>query len=245
MTTDVAGADVAAEPLDHVGVHVGRVALDGGRQVEDQRLLGRRLDDVHHRVADLDRVLRLGEREALGRVLVAHAVPGRLLQLLAQLGAVHRDVDDAGLVQPEHDLALQRVGGVVEVDDGLLGAGDGLVGALDQLLAALGEHLDGDVVGDQVVVDQLAAEVEVGLAGRRETDLDLLEAHLDERVEHAPLALRVHRVDEGLVAVTQVDAAPQRGGLVHLVGPGAVVEHDRHEALVLVEGHLLRGDRLR
>jgi hypothetical protein len=131
------------------------------------------------------------------------------------------------------------------VDDGLLGAGDGLVGALDQLLAALGEHLDGDVVGDQVVVDQLAAEVEVGLAGRGETDLDLLEAHLDQRVEHAPLALRVHRVDEGLVAVTQVDAAPQRCGLVHLVGPGAVVEHDGHEALVLVEGHRFRGDRLR
>jgi hypothetical protein len=52
-----------------------------------------------------------------------------------------------------------------------------LVGALDQLLAALHEHLDGDVVGDAVLLDQLAHEVEVGLAGRGEADLDLLEAH--------------------------------------------------------------------
>ena len=79
-----------------------------------------------------------------------------------------------------------------------------------QLLAALHEHLDRDVVGDQVLLDELADEVEVGLAGGGEADLDLLEAHLHERVEHAPLAVRVHRVDQRLVAVAQVDRAPQR-----------------------------------
>ena len=46
---------------------------------------------------------------------------------------------------------------------------------------------------------------------RREADLDLLVAHLDEQLEHAQLALGVHRVDEGLVAVAQVDGAPARG----------------------------------
>jgi hypothetical protein len=46
----------------------------------------------------------------------------------------------------------------------------------------LREHLDGDVVGDQVLLDELADEVEVGLAGRREADLDLLVAHLYEQV---------------------------------------------------------------
>ena len=85
-----------------------------------------------------------------------------------------------------------------------------LVGALDQLVAALGQHLDGDVVGDQVLLDELAHEVEVGLAGRREPDLDLLEAHGHERLEHPQLADRVHRVDERLVAVAQVDRAPPR-----------------------------------
>ncbi len=104
-----------------------------------------------------------------------------LLELAAQPGGVDRDVDDAVLLESEHDPPLQRVGRVVEVDDRPLGAGDALVGALDQLVAALDEHLDGHVVRDQVLLDQLADEVEVGLAGRREADLDLLEAHRHER----------------------------------------------------------------
>lgn len=74
-----------------------------------------------------DRALRLGEREALRRVLVAHERLGDgLLQLAAQLGAVDRDVGDAGLAHPEHH-QLQGIAGVVEVHDGLVGAGDRLV----------------------------------------------------------------------------------------------------------------------
>ena len=72
------------------------------------------------------------------------------------------------------------------------------------------EHLDRHVVGDPVVVDELADEVEVGLARCRETDLDLLEPHRDQRLEHVQLARWVHRIDQCLVAVAQVDGAPQR-----------------------------------
>ena len=117
-----------------------------------------------------------------------------------------------------------------------------LVRALDQLLAALRQHLDRHVVGDQVVLDELADEVEVGLARRREADLDLLEAHLHQGVEHAPLARRVHRVDQRLVAVAEVDRAPQRGGVDDAVGPRAVAEQDRDERLVLAERHRTDGD---
>ncbi len=98
------------------------------------------------------------------------------------------------------------------MDDRLLGAAQRLEGALDQLVAGLGQHLDGDVVGDQVVLDELADEVEVGLAGGREADLDLLVAHPDQQLEHPPLAVGRHRVDQRLVAVAQVDRAPARGG---------------------------------
>ena len=97
-------------------------------------------------------------------------------ELLAQLRTMHGDVDDAVHVQPEHHSALQRRGGVVEVDDCLVGALDGLEGALDEVLARLGQHLDDDIVGNEVVLDQQAHEVEVSLRGRREPDLDLLVA---------------------------------------------------------------------
>ena len=114
----LAPADRPPEPLDHVAVHVGGVALHRRRQVEDDRPVVVGLDDVHHPFADLDGEVGLGEREALRRVLVAdRRARVLLLELAAQLGGVDGDVDDAGLVEAEHDLTLQRVRRVVEVDD--------------------------------------------------------------------------------------------------------------------------------
>src|SRR3712207_7253503 len=53
------------------------------------------------------------------------------------------------------------------------GTAQRLEGALDQLVAGLGEHLDGDVVGDEVVLDQLPDEVVVGLARSEEHTSEL------------------------------------------------------------------------
>ena len=154
-----------------------------------------------------------------------------------QLGAVDGDVDDAGPVGVEDDPPLQGAGRVVEVDDRLPGAAQRLEGALDQLVAGLGEHLDRDVVGDQVLLDELADEVEVGLAGGREADLDLLVAHPDQQLEHPPLAVGGHRVDQRLVPVAQVDRAPARGHGGDPLRPGAVGQLDRGERRVAVDRH--------
>jgi hypothetical protein len=63
----------------------------------------------------------------------------------------------------------------------------------------------------------------------READLDLVVPDVDEQVEHPALALGVHRVDERLVAITQVDAAPLRRSSDDLARPGAVGQVDRGE----------------
>ena len=224
----VAVRDVGQEPLDGVGVDVRRVHLDRRREVEHDRPLRRGLDGVHHRAADLDRVLDLGAGVGLRRVLVAHGgARDPVLELAAELGGLDGDGGDAVLVEPEHDASLEHRRRVVEVHDGPRRALDALVGALDQIGAALHEHLDGDVVGDQVLFDELAHEVEVGLRRRREADLDLLVAHLHERLEHLALAHRVHRVDERLVAVSEVDRAPARRLLELDVGPAAVRDRER------------------
>ncbi len=207
----VALLDRAAEPLDHVAVHVGGVALDGRRQVEDDRPSG--VGSTSSITASQISIAKSGSvsvklsGEYSYRTSVSTSSRSSLRHSFARADG---DVDDPVLVEAEHDLALQRVGRVVEVDDRPRCALQALVRALDQLLAALREHLDRDVVGDPVLLDQLADEVEVGLARRREADLDLLEAHRDQFFEHPQLAGRVHRVDEGLVAVAQVDRAPQR-----------------------------------
>ncbi len=62
----VALREVAAEPLDAVGVDVRRELLDRRREVHDHLLLGRRPPLLGHRLADLERVLELRVMEALG-----------------------------------------------------------------------------------------------------------------------------------------------------------------------------------
>jgi hypothetical protein len=193
------------EPLDGVAVDVRRVHLDRRRQVQDDRAGRRRLNDIHHRGADLERVVELGAGEALRRVLVANVGAGDARFLLqADLRRVDRDLLAAFPVEAEYDAPLQHRDRVVEVDDRLLRPPQALVRPLDQVAAALRQDLDRDVVGDQVLFDQLADEVIVRLARRRETDLDFLEAHRHQCVEHLQLAGRIHWIDEGLVAVAQI-----------------------------------------
>ena len=219
----LAALEVADHPLDRVGVDVGRRHLDRRGQVDDHLVVRRRVDDVGHLVADPHRELELGAGVGLRAVLVVDGRVGDgLLELAAQPRGLERDVDDAVLVEPEHDAPLQDRRRVVEVHDGLLGPADRVEGPLDEVVAALRQHLDRDVVGDHVVLDEHPHEVEVGLARRREPDLDLLVAHPHEQLEHPLLAVRAHRVDERLVAVAQVDGAPARGLLDDPGRPGAV-----------------------
>ncbi len=228
---------MADHPLDRVGVDVGGGHLDGRRQVDDHLVVRRRVDDLDDLVADPHGELELGAGVGLRRVLVVDVGLGDgLLELAAQPRGLDGDVDDAVLVQAEDDAALQHRGRVVEVDDGLLGAADRVVGALDEVVAGLGEDLDRHVVGDVAALDELAEEVEVGLARAGEADLDLLVAHPDEELEHPHLALGVHRVDERLVAVAQVDGAPAWGPRHHPVRPGAVGQVDLD---LVLEGDVL------
>ena len=170
-------------------------------------------------------------------------MPGHAALLLeADLGRVDGDLLAAFLVEAEDDPPLQDADRVVEVDDRPLRALQALVRALDQVAAALRQDLDRDVVRDEVLFDQLADEVVVGLRRRRKADFDFLEAHGHQGLEHLHLAARIHRVDEGLIAIAQVDRAPQRRLLDLAVGPLAVrkAERQRAEGYVLAVGHLLR-----
>ena len=215
----IARVQMPVHPLDRVGVDVRRRHLDGGGQVHDQRHIGGRLDDVCDRVADVDGVLQLGSGVGLRAVLVA---PQRARVLLGFLDALARAVGCDGLhrfpIGAEYHAALQDRRRVVEVHDRARRAFTRQERAFDQLGPTLRQHLDGDVVGDGALGDDLADEVEVGLARRREADLDLLVAHADQEIEHAPLAGRAHRVDQRLVAVAQVDRAPHGGASMILSG---------------------------
>jgi hypothetical protein len=107
-----------------------------------------------------------------------------------------------------------------------------LEGAGDQLRPALHQDLQIDVVGHAALLDRPAREVEIGLRGGRKADLDFLETHIDQELEHARLAIVAHRVDQGLIAVAQIDGAPDRRLFDPFFGPGPVVQPDSRIRLV-------------
>jgi len=105
-------------------------------------------------------------------------------------------------------------------------AGQRLERAADQRFACLREHLHRHVRRDPVLVDQLAHEVVLRLRRRREADLDFLVAEPHQQLEQAQLARGIHRLDQRLVAVAEVDAAPGGCPGDRARGPAAILELD-------------------
>ncbi|KAI5304297.1 hypothetical protein KEM55_000138 [Ascosphaera atra] len=137
------------------------------------------------------------------------------------------------------------------MENSLLGALEGLDGAADKVLAAGGEDLQVDIVGDLAGgLDEAPCEVEVGLGGGGEGDLDLLVAELAELSEVAEFLLAVL----GELAVKDIfltigsaklwlpsrrSVASQRGGLSKvLVGHCLLGKFKGLKGLYLVEGSL-------
>ena len=94
------------------------------------------------------------------------------------------------------------------MDDRALGAFQRLERAGDEFGAALDQHLQRHIRRHAAFLDAPAGEIKIGLRGGREADLDFLETHVEEQLEHARLALLAHRVNQRLIAVTQVNRAP-------------------------------------
>jgi hypothetical protein len=85
------------------------------------------------------------------------------------------------------------------------------------MLAGLHKHLHMNVVRDVILFDQPADKREFGIGSGWESDLDLLEASAYQEVKHFQLLLHAHWHGKRLIAVAEVDAAPDRG-----LGDGAV-----------------------
>ena len=239
----VAPRHVAVHPLHLVGVNIGGGHLHRRWQIEDNFVGGRGAPHGGDRVADLFGKFQLGGGEEFGAVLQNPlGLRMGLRQLFDQRDRVHSELHHLGLAHVEHHVAEQRRGGVVNVHDDAARTGNGLEGAADQVLARLGQDLDGHVLRDQLVVDQLAHKVEVGLRSAGETDLDFFEADLAHAAEHAQLALQVHGLKQRLVAVAQIGAHPDGWRGDGAAGPLAVRQIDGRESAVLGGGVLEHGN---
>src|SRR3546814_11300987 len=87
-------------------------------EVEDDRIVGGGLEDVHHRGAAFDAEIELGGREGFGAVFEAPVGAGQARGIVAQLlRAVDRDLLDLWHLHAEDDAAPRGTDRVVTMDD--------------------------------------------------------------------------------------------------------------------------------
>ena len=223
----VAVRDVRCEPFDLVGIDIGRSAFDRGGQVEDDRLVRRRLQDVHHCGADFDREIEFGGGEGFRTVFERPVGFGLCGGTIAQnLGTLYGDSANFVAGHAEDDLAPCRADRIVEMDDGARCALQALEALFDQVAARLGEHLNVHVVGNAAIPHEPGDEIEFGRARAGKTDLDFLQTDLAQQIEHPCLLFRIHRIDQRLIAVAQIGRKPARRTRDRLRRPLAVRQLD-------------------
>lgn len=109
------------------------------------------------------------------------------------------------------------------------------------MFSGLGQDLDGDVVRDQIVIDQVAQEFEFRFRCGREADFDFLKAHGDQDLVKFDFFFQIHRDDKGLISVAQIDATPDRRLFrIFPLRPGHIDDR-RHKITFLVMFYVFHG----
>ena len=92
--------------------------------------------------------------------------------------------------------------------DRLLTAFDRLKSPVNQFFPALGKYLYHHIVRYHSAVYKLAQKIKLNLTRRRKTDLNFFKSEFDQIIKKLDLFLHDHRIDQGLIPVTQGHAAP-------------------------------------
>ena len=112
---------------------------------------------------------------------------------------------------------------------------DCLKGTVDQMLSALGQNLNLYIIRNHVFSYQLAQKIVLNLGSCREANLDLFKSKFYQEVEHLDLLLYDHRLNQCLVAVAQVNTAPDRRFLNLFIRPLTLrVIYHRNSLIFLV-----------
>ena len=225
----------SAGPLHAVSKHIRRRHLHRGGQIDDHGVLFCRPPCIDHRVTDLQRIIRFRSGVALRRVLQNQISVKILRALLHPCRPLQSQLLHFLPVLMEHHVALERRGRIIDVEDHVFAALHTLEGAVDLLLPALRENLEIHVVRHAVLLDQFPDKIIFNLAGCREADLNLLESQLDQQIIELDLLIDLHRINQRLIAVAQVHAAPHRRPLNLPVRPFPLrVMHHRNTLVSLI-----------
>ena len=120
------------------------------------------------------------------------------------------------------------------MDNRLVDAAQSFVGTFYDVLARLGQNLDGDILRNELVVNQIPGEFKFRIGGSWKANFDGLETKVNQVLEKAQLLVEVHGDFQSLVAITQVKTAPDGCFGQGLVWPLAVWQVDRCKRQVFV-----------
>ena len=115
----------------------------------------------------------------------------------------------------------------------VLCAADGVKGLADQMFPGLHQYLNGHIVRDVSAFDEFPADFIFGFRSGGKTHLDLLESHIAQGLEKLQFLFHIHGIHQCLIAIPQVNAAPNGRLVNHAVRP-----------LTVGQMNLLKGDIL-
>ena len=104
----------------------------------------------------------------------------------------------------------------------------------DDMLPRLCQHLYGDVIGNQIFLNQPAEKNVFRLGSGRETHLDFLKASLAEQLKKLDFCIQIHGNYQRLIAVSQIHTAPDRGVIDGILLYPVIAGNRRHKILFLI-----------
>ena len=128
--------------------------------------------------------------------------------LVEQLGLTGSEFDNSLFIKAKYHIAHDRRRCVVQMNNSRFYTRQSCKSTLNQGLSGRGQHLYRHVIRNEVAINQLAQKVELDLRCRWKSDLDLLEADVNQRLEHFQFARNIHWLNERLIPIAQINAAP-------------------------------------
>ena len=106
--------------------------------------------------------------------------------------------------------------------------------SLDDMLSCLCQYLDRYIIRNHVFFDQGSHKLIFCLGSSRESNLDLLKSNIYQHLEKLQLFIQTHRLDQCLISITQINAAPDWRCVYIIFFHPVIFKFRRHKILSLV-----------
>jgi len=195
--------EMTVHPLNLICIHIGSIHLNGGRKIDNNRLLRScHAPGLLNSSTYLQGIIQLCAGEALRRIL-QHQIAVIILRILFhQLCAFNGNLLNLFFIFVEDYISLQSRGGIVNMYHNFFDSLNCLKGSLDQMLTALYQNLHPDIIRNHPPLYQLTQKIILNLGSCRKSNLNLLESHLHQHIEEFHLLFHNHRLNQRLVSVS-------------------------------------------